>query len=428
MIREDHIMNEEILVMRQSELKRLELIKKAINKELTQLEVSKFLSISIRQVKRIVRRVKEQGNKGVIHQLRGKFNCRRITDVLKAKVLRIYSRDYKDFGATLASEKLAKINRIRLSRETLRKWLRAEGYEAAKRRQRKHRSRRERREYYGQMVQMDGSHHDWLEGRGPRLVIMGYIDDATNRVFGRFYEYEGTIPALDSFKRYCLKYGIPQSVYLDCHSTYKASARDTWYHDVYGYGTGLSEFERALKELKVEVIHAYSPQAKGRVERLFRTLQDRLVKELRLTNAKTIEQANKVLEAYLIEHNRRYLVEPARNANLHRRAPSAQELDNMLCKKKDHPLRKDFTVVHDKKLYQITEFTSVNRVEVRELVDGSMRMIGRGRSLTFKAIADRPVKKRMRLTQLKVRLPKDMQPKRSFGTIGTRPRSFLTIG
>ena len=118
---------------------------------------------------------------------------------------------------------------------------------------------------------------------------MGYIDDATNRIFGRFYEYEGTIPALDSFKRYCLKYGIPQSVYLDCHSTYKASARDTWYHDNYGYGTGLSEFERALKELKVEVIHAYSPQAKGRVERLFRTLQDRLVKELRLANAKTIE-------------------------------------------------------------------------------------------------------------------------------------------
>lgn len=421
-------MNEEILVMRQSELKRLELIKKAINKELTQLEVSKFLGISIRQVKRIVRRVKEQGDKGIIHQLRGKFNCRRIKDVLKAKVLRIYSRDYKDFGATLASEKLGKLNRIRLSRETLRKWLRAEGYEAAKRRQRKHRSRRERREYYGQMVQMDGSHHNWLEERGPRLVLMGYIDDATNRIYGRFYEYEGTIPALDSFKRYCLKYGIPQSVYLDCHSTYKASKRDTWYHDNYGYGTGLSEFERALKELKVEVIHAYSPQAKGRVERLFRTLQDRLVKELRLGKANTMEQANKVLEGYLIEHNRRYLVEPARNANLHRRSPSAQELDNMLCKKDDHPLRKDFTVVHDKKLYQIMEWTSVNRIEVRELVDGSMRMMGRGRSLKFKAIADRPVKKRPRLSQQKVRLPMDLRPKVSFGTIRPRTRSFLTIG
>jgi len=409
MIREDHIMNEEILVMRQSELKRLELIKKAIAKQVTQLEVSKFLGLSIRQVKRIVKKVKLYGDKGIIHKLRGKASYRRISNVIKAKVLRLYARDYKDFGATLASEKLLKINNISLSRETLRKWLRAEGYKAGKRRERKHRSRRERREYYGQMVQMDGSHHDWLEGRGPWLVLMGYIDDATNRIHGRFYEYEGTIPAMDSFKRYCLKYGIPQSVYLDCHSTYKASARDTWYHDNYGKGTGLSEFERALKELKVEVIHAYSPQAKGRVERLFRTLQDRLVKELRLNNAKNIEQANQVLDGYIIEHNRRYLVEPARNANLHRRSPSAYELDNMLCKKQEHPLRKDFTVVHDKKLYQINEWTSVNRIEVREHVDGSMRMMGRGRSLKFKVITDRPVKKRSRLSQIRIRLTKDLR-------------------
>lgn len=421
-------MNGDIMVMRQSELKRLELVKRTIAKQLTQLEVSKFLGLSLRQVKRIVKRVRIQGDKGVIHELRGKVSYRRISDVIKAKVLRVYGSRYKDFGATLASEKLAKHEGIKLSRETLRKWLRVEGYEAARRRSRKHRSRRERREYYGQMVQMDGSHHDWLEGRGPRLVLMGYIDDATGRAYGRFYEYEGTIPAMDSFKRYCLKYGIPQSVYLDCHSTYKASARDTWYHDNYGYGTGLSEFERALKELKVEVIHAYSPQAKGRVERLFRTLQDRLVKDLRLAKAKDIEQANEVLGQYLIEHNRRYLKEPARNANLHRRSPSAQELDNMLCKKDDHPLRKDFTVVHDRKLYQITEFTSVNRIEVRELVDGSMRMMGRGKSLRFKPITDRPIKKRIRLNQLKVRLPKDLRLKVSFGTIRPKPRSFLTIG
>jgi len=421
-------MNGDIMVMRQSELKRLELIKKSIAKQLTQLEVSKFLGLSLRQVKRIVKRVRMYGDRGIIHKLRGKASYRRISDVNKAKVLRVYGSKYKDFGPTLASEKLSKHEGIKLSRETLRKWIRQEGYEAARRRSRKHRSRRERREYYGQMIQMDGSHHDWLEGRGPRLVVMGYIDDATSRIYGRFYEYEGTIPAMDSFKRYCLKYGIPQSVYLDCHSTYKASARDTWYHDNYGYGTGLSEFERALKELKVEVIHAYSPQAKGRVERLFRTLQDRLVKDLRLAHARSIEQANKVLEAYLIEHNRRYLVEPARNANLHRRAPSAQELDNMLCKKQEHPLRKDFTVVHDRKLYQIDEWTSVNRIEVRELVDGSMRMMGRGRSLKFKAIADRPVKKRQRLSQQRVRLPMDLRPQVRFGTIKPRPRSFLTIG
>lgn len=420
-------MNGDILMMRQKELKRLELIQKAIAKQVTQLEASRFLEISLRQVQRIVKRVKEFGNKGVIHQGRGKISHRRIKEAIKAKVLRAYGSRYKDFGSTLASEKLAKHEGIKLGRETLRKWIRQEGYEAARRRRRKHRSRRERKEYYGQMVQMDGSHHDWLEGRGPRLVLMGYIDDSTNRIFGRFYMYEGTIPAMDSFKRYCLKYGVPQSVYLDCHSTYKASSRDTWYHDNYGYGTGLSEFERALKELKVEVIHAYSPQAKGRVERLFRTLQDRLVKELRLEQAKTIEEANEVLQGYLIEHNRRCLIEPAKNVNLHRRSPSAYELDHMLCKKQEHPLRKDFTVVHDRKLYQILEWTSVNRIEVQEHVDGSTKMIGRGRSLKFKQIAQRPIKKRIRLSQIHVASRKTKQQKRSWGTIFPSRRSTLTF-
>lgn len=178
----------------------------------------------------------------------------------------------------------------------------------------------------------------------------------------------------------------------------------------------------------MEVIHAYSPQAKGQIERLFRTLQDRLVKELRLERAKTIKQANKVLGAYLSEHNRRYLIEPIRHANLHRRCPSAEELNNMLCKKKDHPLRKDFTIVHDRKLYQIKEWTSVNRIEVREHVDGCMEMMGRGRSLKFEPIKVRPIKRRIRLSVQKIRLPKDLMPKRPFGSIFPSRSSRLTIG
>ena len=154
-------MTGDILVMRQNELKRLELVKKAIDKQITQVEASKFLGMSYRQVKRIIKRVREIGAQGVIHQARGKFNVRRIKDVIKAKVLRVYARRYKDFGATLASEKLAKHEGIKLSRETLRKWLRVEGHEAARRRGRKHRRWRERKEYVGQMGQMDGSHHEW---------------------------------------------------------------------------------------------------------------------------------------------------------------------------------------------------------------------------------------------------------------------------
>ncbi len=416
-------MTGDILVMRQGELKRLELIKKAIAKELTQLEASRFLKISLRQVQRIVRRVKEIGDKGVIHQKRGRTNYRRISDAIRAKVLRIYAGQYRDFGATLASEKLREREGITLSRETLRKWLRQEGYEAGRRRRRKHRLWRERKGFYGEMVQMDGSHHDWLEGRGPKLVLMGYIDDATNRGFGRFYEYEGTIPAMDSFKRYVIKYGIPTSVYLDRHSTYKTTHYDEWKAKVFGDEPPLSQFERALKELGVNVIHANSAPAKGRIERLFRTLQDRLVKELRLADAKTLEEANCVLEKYLIEHNHRHTIEPAKAANVHRQSPSARELNEVLCIKNEHPLRNDFTIVHEKKLYQITKYTSAKRLEVRNRVDGTMVIRAHGRDLEYKEIEQLPVKKRIRLTQkIRVRI---LDKNRSWGTIKARPKPLF---
>src|SRR5258708_20679972 len=345
--------NGDILVMRQRELKRLELVKKAIARGITQLEVSKFLGISQRQVRRIVRRVKAQGDRGVLHKSRGRTNCRKFGEGFKAKVLGTYVRRYKGFGSSLACEKLAKHEAIAINRETLRQWLLEGHYLLRRRLRRKHRQWRERKSYCGQMVQMDGSYQDWLEGRGRWLVLMGYIDDATNRIFGRFYEYEGTIPALDSFKRYCLKYGIPQSVYLDKHTTYKSTQQEQLRLSILGQGDGLSEFWRALKALDVQVIHANSPQAKGRIERLFRTLQDRLVKELRLANARSIEEANDVLGEYLIEHNERYVVAPAKGTNVHRSAGSSRGLDDILCIKTQRLVRNDFTVMHNNRLYQV---------------------------------------------------------------------------
>ena len=383
--------NEDILVMRQEDLKRLELIKQAISKGITQFEASKFLAISDRQVRRIVRRVKAEGNRGVLHKARGQANCRKFAGAFKAKVLGAYLRRYKGFGSSLASEKLAKDDGIKINRETLRQWLLEGSYVLRRRLKRKHRQWRERKAYCGEMVQMDGSHHDWLEGRGPKLVLMGYIDDASNRIFGRFYEYEGTIPALDSFKRYCLKHGIPQSVYLDKHSTYKATIQEELRLSHLGQGDGLSEFERALKGLDVQVIHANSPQAKGRIERLFRTLQDRLVKELRLANAGNIEEANEVLGRYLTEHNERYVVAPAKGTNLHRRVGSARALDDLLCIKTPRIVRNDFTVRHNGRLYQILQFTSAKKLEVREHVNGHMEFIGRHQNrMKFKEIAQKP--------------------------------------
>jgi transposase len=356
-------MQEGILVMSQEELQRFALIRKVVGKELCQREAAKLLGLSERQVRRLVKRFKAKGERGLIHQKRGQSNCRKFGEHFKTRVLNLYERRYKGFGALLASEKMAARDRIKINRETLRQWLLDENYLTRRRTKKRHRVWRERKGFYGEMVQMDGSHHDWLEGRGPRMVLMGYIDDATNRTYGRFYDYEGTIPALDSFKRYVLKYGIPTSVYLDRHSTYKTTHYDEWKAKIYGQEPPLSQFERSLKELGVKVIHANSAPAKGRIERFFRTVQDRLVKELRLANARTQEQANEVLKSYLIEHNARYTIEPVKVVNLHRRSPSAYELNGILCVKKEHPLRNDFTIVHEGKLYQILEYTNVKQVE-----------------------------------------------------------------
>ena len=415
-------MKEEIITMSQRDLNRIEVISKVKEKEVKQRQAAEMLNLSERQIRRIVRRLREEGVRGIIHRLRGCSAHNKIDNKKRENVLNIYEKKYQGFGAKLFSEKLEECCRIKISKETLRHWLISEGHQQRKRKRKKHRQWRVRKEYYGQMIQMDGSHHPWLEERGPVLVLMGYIDDATNRVYGQFYDYEGTIPAMDSFKRYAKKYGIPQSIYLDRHSTYKVTHYDQWKAKVFGDEDPLSQFERALKELGVKVIHANSAPAKGRIERLFRTLQDRLVKELRLAGAKTLKEANEALEQYLQDHNSKFMVEPVRRANLHRRAPKAIELDKILCVKTIHPVRNDFTIVHKKRLYQVLQYTGAKEVEVRELVNGRMEIVAKGRKLIFKEIEKLPVKKRMRLSQ---RSPVRYLPKnRSFGTYKARSKEL----
>ena len=196
----------------------------------------------------------------------------------------------------MAAEKLTERHGLTLSDETLRRWLRARGIEHCTRRQRPHRAWRERKAYVGALLQLDGSHHDWFEGWGPRSVLMAYIDDASSRVFARFYAYEGTIPARDRFPRSGQHDGIPLAMYADQPTTYQSPAPLTVGEPLAGV-TPTSQFGRALGERGVELIPAHSPQAKGRVERLFQTVQDRLVKELRLAGIATREAANRFLEA-----------------------------------------------------------------------------------------------------------------------------------
>jgi len=382
---------EDIIAMKQEDLRRLHVIRKAIDKIITQVEAADIVGVGLRQAQRIVRRVRIEGNKGIIHKSRGISSNRAVDAKIKDKALKLFKEKYPDFGPTLASEKLFERDKIKVNSETLRLWLIEKGIPYKKRKKRPHRQWRDRKQHFGQMVQMDGSEEHWLEGRGPYCVFMGYIDDATGNPFGRFYEYEGTIPAMDSFRRYITQYGIPLSVYLDKHTTYKSTKKPT-IEDELNDRKALSQFERALKELGVEVIHANSPQAKGRIERLFETFQDRLIKELRLEGARTINEANTVAERFLPSFAKRFRVKALYSKDLHRPIPKGIDLNRILCIKTERTLRNDFTVVHNGKLYQIANNIRAGKIMIEERINGSMIMRHNDAILRFKEITCRPKK------------------------------------
>ena len=380
----------DIIVMRVTELKKLKVIQEAIRKKITQIAAAVILGLSERQVGRLVNGVRKEGERGIVHKSRGRPSNHKLSEDVKGKTIWLYKEQYHDFGPTLAAEKLKEINGISISEETLRKWLIEEGLWKKKRKRKKHRQWRERKECLGEMVQMDGSHHDWLEGRGPDLVLMGYIDDATSKVFARFYDYEGTIPAMDSFKQYIEVNGLPQSVYVDKHSTYKSQGKLTIEEELAGLEEPMSQFERALEELGVEVIHAHSPQAKGRVERLFGTFQDRVIKEMRLKGIKNKEEANDFLEGYLPGYNERFSRPPANETDVHVRLAKNFDLDSYLCIKTERTVRKDNTISLDSKLYQIEETVRTKKVTIEERVDGSLRITSNVGQLRYKQIEERP--------------------------------------
>ena len=238
----------DIITMRQEELRRLHIVKKILGKEIKQIDAAEKIGLSYRQTKRITKRVKEEGDKGIIHKSRGQPSKRRLSDKTKGKVIKLYQQKYYDFGPTFANEKLFEIDKIKIGVQTLRNWLMESGIWRVTRKRKKYRQWRERKHCFGEMIQLDGSHHPWFEGRGPECVLEGYIDDATSDKYGRFYEYEGTRPAFDSLKRYIKRNGIPNSIYLDKHSTYKSLKKPT-IEDQLNDREFLSQFERAAKEL-----------------------------------------------------------------------------------------------------------------------------------------------------------------------------------
>jgi len=377
----------DILMLSREEIQRYQVIRKVLEKVINQQKAAEYLRRSDRQVRRIVRRVRREGESGVIHRLRGRAGCRRIHARIRERILGLYRRQYVDFGPQLASEKLAERDGVKVNDETLRLWLIQEGlWQATRQRKPKERSWRARKEHRGEMVQMDGSQHDWLEGRGPKLVLMGYIDDATSRFYGKFYDYEGTLPALGSLKEYIQRYGIPKTIYLDKHSTYKYNRPQKYKDWPFRDKEELTQFGRACGQVGIELIYANSPQAKGRVERVFKTHQDRLVKELRLAGAKTCEAANGVLKDYLPKFNEKFEVPAKKSGDLHRAVDERLDLDDILSVQVAHVLRNDRTLLHQKQWYQVLTRTRAQRVVVYEYLNGRLVIKHRFRRLKYKFI------------------------------------------
>lgn len=378
------------LVMDSEDRKRFYVIMQAINKEITQKGASEILGISERQIRRIVGSIRKDGEKKILHGGRGKRSNNRISEKLKEEVLFLCRNRYRGFGPTLVAEKLMEEKEIKISEETIRNWLIKEGIIYKKRRSRQHRQWRERKECFGEMIQMDGSHHDWLEGRGPKLVLMAYIDDATNYVYARFYDHEGTFPAFDGLKRYIRLRGIPCSIYLDKHTTYKSTKKLSIEEQLRGVEQSQSQFERAAQELGIQLIYANSAPAKGRIERLFRTFQDRLIKEMRLQGICSQQQANDFLKKYLPLHNSRFRKTAARKTDMHRSIGRHLNLDSVFSIKNERLLRNDFTVAYNGRLYQVHNRINTKTIIVEERQDGTIFLAHNKTFLRFSEIPKQP--------------------------------------
>lgn len=333
--------------MSKKENNRALILMAAEQKERTNKEIAEAIGLSIRQVQRLKLELKEKGPAGLAHGNRGRRAFNAIPEEVESEIIRMYEEKYKGFNFTHYTDKLNENECIAIGLFTVRRILLAAGYKSPKkRRPRKHRSRRERKSHEGAMLQLDGSPHDWLEGRGPKLCLVGAIDDATGKVPGAlFREREDSHGYFLLMKEVVIKYGIPESIYRDRHSIFETDSRDnqnTW--EKLTGKPALTQFGRLLSELDIRDIPANSPQAKGRIERFWGTMQDRLVSELRLANACTIDEANAVLQRVIDEHNKRFAKEAKEAGSVYRKLDKGVNLEELFCFKYRRTVLQDNTV------------------------------------------------------------------------------------
>jgi hypothetical protein len=392
---------DEDIQMSAKEVDRWYLVKQAMEKKMKQAVVAEELGISARQVRRLVARGREAGKRGMRHGLKGRASAKRIGEDERKAVAGVIRERYGDFGPTLAQEHLEKVGTAAWSVSTVRRVMIEEKLWQAKRGKKRHRTWRERRRNEGLLVQMDGSEHDWFEDRGPRCWLVLCVDDATSKLkAGRFEDSEDTETMMGLAKRYIEQYGRPGTFYVDRDSIYRTNRQATVEEELRD-AQPETQFGRALRELGIGLICALSPQAKGRVERQFKTLQDRLVKAMRLAGIKTQEEGNRFLETYLREHNERHGVEAADPADAHRPLLKDQRLEEIFSARTPRVVGNDRTVQYQNRVFQVLREQPVRvyakaTVEVEERLDGSVHVRRHGTYLNIEELTAAAVERRRR--------------------------------
>jgi len=343
-------MKAELIVMSKREQDRAEVIRQVVDGHIKQKEAARRLGLSTRQVRNLAHSYRLSGATGLCHGNRGRVSNRKIRDGIKRSFMAIVRERYPDFGPTFAHEKLTEEHQFVFSVETLRQWMIADGlWQAKAKKPVRAFQLRERRPCLGELVQIDGSPHDWFEGRAPSCTLIVFIDDVTSRLLEmRFFPTETTEAYMTCLKCYLGRYGRPVSLYSDRHGIFRVNQKDA------ASGELLTQFGRALKTLDIEGIQARTPQAKGRVERANKTLQDRLIKEMRLAGVSSMEKGNAFLAAYMEKHNHKFAVPPASETDAHRpMLHRDEELDLILSTHRKRKLSKNLTLQYNNILYQV---------------------------------------------------------------------------
>ena len=388
---------EEDLNMSQKQINKHYVFRSVLDGKTSIGQAAKILGRSTRQVRRLCVRVRAEGARAVIHKLQGRPSNHQLDpELIEQALSALHDPLWEGFGPKFASDTLEDRYGLKLGSQTVRRWMARTGLWQVRSKGARHRLRRQRRPCVGMLVQLDGSDHDWFEGRGPRCVLLIYIDDATSRIlYGEFVKVEDTLTLMKTTWSYLLKWGRPVAFYVDRDGIYKIN-KPSKYEGLTLDEKPMTQFTRAMSELAVEVIAANSPQAKGRVERGFDTHQDRLVKELRLEGISDMKAANRFLwETYIPRHNARYAVDPAEASDAHRPLLASHKLEQILSLRTERTIMNDYVLSHEKKLMQVFEHQPVrikpgDKVEVEQRLDGSTHLRFNAAYLNFKPIEKRP--------------------------------------